>query len=48
MPDEFTTIRITMKTKEKFDKLGNISMSQDDLLNSLMDFWNKYRDVIKK
>ncbi len=47
MDEEWTTIKISKKTKARFDELGNLSTSQSDVLNSLIDFWNKYKDVVK-
>ena len=48
MDDEMTNIKVTKATKEKFDKLGNLSMTQDDVVNSLVDFWNRYQGVVNK
>lgn len=36
-PDEFTTISIRTKTKERFDLLGSRGDTADKLLNKLMD-----------
>jgi len=44
--NEITTISVKQKTKEKFDKLGNIGMTADDVLSSLIDFWTRYKDVV--
>ena len=45
--NEITSIRCSKKTKERFDQLGNVSMTADDVLNNLIEFWNKYKDVVK-
>ncbi len=44
--EEMTTIWISKKTKERFDKLGNLKMTQDDVLNSLIDFWERYNGLV--
>lgn len=44
--NDITTISIKLKTKEKFDKLGNISMTADDVLSSLIDFYVRYKGVV--
>jgi len=41
--NETTTIRMSLKTKERFDKLGNYGESADDILNRLMDALEKAR-----
>jgi len=48
MEEEYTSIKISVKTKERFDKLGNLSMTQDDVLKSLIEFWNRYQGVVNK
>jgi len=35
--DEPTTINVKKATKERFEQLGNVSMTQDELLNELID-----------
>jgi len=47
MEDEMTVINVKKTTKERFDKLGSIGMSQDQLQNALIDFWLRYKDVVK-
>jgi len=46
--EEWTTINCKKKTKERFDKLGNLSMSQDDVLNALIDFWERHQKCVKQ
>jgi hypothetical protein len=48
MDNDITTISVKEKTKKRFDQLGTTSMTADDVLNSLIDFWTKYKDVVKK
>ena len=41
MDEDNTTITIKKKTKERFDKLGNLAMTQDDVLNMLIETYEK-------
>jgi len=41
MPEDFTTITISLRTKERFNKFGNYGDSADDILNRLMDIVEK-------
>lgn len=41
MENDFVTIAIKKKTKERFDQLGNLAMTQDDVLNKLIDIYEK-------
>jgi len=41
--NETTTIRISLRTKERFDKMGNYGESADDILNRLMDVLEKVK-----
>lgn len=42
MPDnEFVTINVKTKTKERFEKFGNYGETADDILNKLMDTTEK-------
>lgn len=46
--NERTTIIISKETKKKFDQLGSVGMTQDSVLNSLIDFYNRYKGAIDR
>jgi len=46
MEEEVTTIRVSKKTKDRFNKSGNLEMSQDDVPNALLDFWEPYKGLV--
>lgn len=48
MIEELTQINVKKKTKERFDKLGDLSMTQDDVLKALIDFWERYKNVVRR
>lgn len=41
--DKITTIRVNKKTKERLCKVGNYSDTADDILNRLLDNFEKRR-----
>lgn len=39
--DEITTIRLTKKTKTRLDEIGKKSETHDDIVNKLLDSYEK-------
>ena len=39
--NDITTIRVSEKTKEIFDKIGTRDMTADEVLKTICEFWNK-------
>lgn len=48
MPDDKDAIWVKKETKERFLKYGTVGMTQDEVLNSLMSFWDTYKDAVDR
>ena len=42
------TLQVKPETKERFQKLGNVSDTQDTVLLKLLDFYDKYSVRVEK
>jgi hypothetical protein len=48
MEEDWTSINIKPKTKEKLDLNTTKNMTYDEKISSLLDFWIRYKDVVER
>lgn len=46
--NDYTAIPVKTKTKEKLDLNTTKNMTYDEKINSLIDFWVRYKDVVDR
>lgn len=46
--NEITTLQVSKTTRDRVASIGKKGETYDDILNALVDMWNKYGGLINK